>query len=173
MLIGIIGLAGSGKTLIAKHLVDHRDYTRTRFADPLKRMLRDGLGLSQEEVDGDLKMTPNPTFGGRTPRYLMQTLGTEWGRKRVTHDIWVNLWKRDVLAIKGDVVVDDVRFPNEAQAIRDLGGVLWRVDRPGLVTGNHPSESVQAQIQEDVLISNATTIAGLLRSVDHLLNGRG
>lgn len=169
MLIGIVGIAGSGKTLVAKHLVERHGYTRMRFADPLKRMLRDGLGLSDEEVDGDLKMTPNPVFSGKTPRYLMQTLGTEWGRKRVSNDIWVNIWKRDAALAGPLVVVDDVRFPNEADAIRSLGGVIWRVYRPGLVTGAHWSERAQAEITEDTLISNATTITALLASVEHLI----
>jgi hypothetical protein len=169
VLIGIVGIAGSGKTLVAKHLVEHRGYTRMRFADPLKRMLRDGLGLTDEEVDGDMKSTPNPVFAGRTPRYLMQTLGTEWGRKKVSHDIWVNIWKRDA-ALAGDrVVVDDVRFSNEADAIRALGGTIWRVYRPGIVAASHASEQAQAEITEDVLITNATTISALLSSVEHLL----
>lgn len=169
MLIGIVGIAGSGKTLIAKHLVERRDYTRMRFADPLKRMLRDGLGLTDEEVDGSQKSTPNSVFAGRTPRYLMQTLGTEWGRKKVSHDIWVNIWKRDAARAGPRVVVDDVRFPNEADAIRSLGGVIWRVYRPGVVAASHISEQAQAEITEDVLITNATTISALLGSVEHLL----
>ena len=169
MLIGVLGVAGSGKTLVAKRLVDRYGFHRMRFADPLKRMLRDGLGLSEDEVDGDLKMTPNAVFDGHTPRYLMQTLGTEWGRRRVSQDIWVNIWKRDAALVDGNIVVDDVRFPNEALAIRALGGIIWRVYRPGLSAGPHMSERAQMEIEEDRLISNATTVDALWASIDHLV----
>jgi hypothetical protein len=173
VLIGILGVAGSGKTLVSKHLVERYDYTRTRFADPLKRMLKLGLGLSDEEVDGNEKMRPLADFGGATARYMMQTLGTEWGRRTIHNDIWINLWKRSVRQATGPVVVDDVRFPNEAELIRSLGGVLWRVYRPGLNTMDHASERLQKTIEEDCLITNATTIPALFSSVDLLVSPAG
>lgn len=169
MIIGILGLAGSGKTLVAKHLVEEYEFERMRFADPIKRMLRLGLGLTDEEIDGEAKMTPNAVFGGVTPRHLMQTLGTEWGRRNIHTDIWVNVWRRDVALQTGNVVVDDVRFPNEAAAIRAMGGVLWRVYRPGLTMDSHVSERMQQNITEDHLINNATSITALLNSTDHLI----
>lgn len=173
MLIGIVGIAGSGKTLVARHLVRRHGYTRMRFADPLKRMLQEGLGLTDDEVDGDKKSTPNPVFAGKTPRYLMQTLGTEWGRKKVSPDLWVNIWKRDAGRAGPNVVVDDLRFPNEADAIRSLGGTIWRVWRPGVHAMSHASEIAQAEISEDHLISNSTSISALLSSVEHLIRKDG
>lgn len=167
--IGIVGLAGSGKTIIAKHLAEHYGYTRTRFAEPLKRMLRLGLGLSNEEVDGALKEEPMARFGGVTPRHMMQTLGTEWGRKRVYGGVWVDAWSNLALQNNGPVVVDDVRFPNEASAVRELGGTVWRVHRPGVEAMHHPSELAMMDITEDRYISNATSINALLRSVDMLM----
>ena len=170
-IIGILGYAGSGKTLVAKHLVDRYGFRRTRFADPLKRMLKLGLGLSDEEVDGDLKMAPMDRFGGCTPRHMMQTLGTEWGRKRVYPDIWVDAWVNIARETEGPLVVDDVRFPNEAEVIRELGGTLWRVYRPGVGMMIHPSETAAGEIDEDALINNATTVPALLNSVDLLVKG--
>ncbi len=169
-IIGVLGVAGSGKTLVSKHLAEQYGYERTRFAEPIKRMLR-SLGLTEAQVDGDQKMHPLPAFGGATARSMMQTLGTEWGRRAVHTDIWVNLWLRDIAAISAPIVVDDVRFPNEVAAIRSLGGALWRVYRPGLNTGEHVSERLQRAIEEDVLITNATTIPALLSSVDLLMKG--
>lgn len=168
-IVGIIGAAGSGKTLVAEHLVQHYAYTRTRFAAPLKRMLKAGLGLTDEQLDGHEKMTPIPALNGVTPRQLMQTLGTEWGRRRVDPNLWVKCWKRDALSINGDVVVDDVRFPNEAAAVKQLGGTLWRVYRPGLAQGEHVSEKLHREIKEDRLITNASTIDALIASVDTLV----
>jgi hypothetical protein len=167
-IIGVLGVAGSGKTLVSRHLVEQHGYVRTRFAEPIKAMLR-SIGLTDAQVDGDEKMQPLPAFGGATARSMMQTLGTEWGRRVVHTDIWVNLWLRDIAAISSPIVVDDVRFPNEVAAIRSLGGTMWRVYRPGLSTGDHASERMQRHIEEDELITNATTIPALFASVDYLI----
>lgn len=167
-IIGVLGVAGSGKTLVSKHLSEEFGYTRMRFAEPIKRMLK-SLGLTDEQVDGDEKMTPLAQFGGATARGMMQTLGTEWGRRLVHPEIWVNSWLREAASVTTPIVVDDVRFPNEVAAIRSLGGVLWRVYRPGLNTGDHASERMQRQIEEDVLITNATTIPALISSVEFVL----
>jgi hypothetical protein len=132
MIIGITGLAGSGKTEVAKYLHQY-GFRRTRFADPLKKMLR-ALGLSARHVDGDLKEKPCALLGGATPRWAMQTLGTEWGRRLIWGDIWIKAWERSakkILKKGGSVVADDVRFPNEVETIRSLGGIIINIERPG------------------------------------------
>lgn len=168
MVVGILGVAGSGKTLVAKHLVDRYGFQRTRFAGPLKAMLKVGFGLTDEELDGQDKLQALPQLGGTTPRHMMQTLGHDWGRRMIHADIWANAWKRDVLSRDGLIVADDLRYPNEAQAIRDVGGVIWRVYRPGLQTMDHGSEKAQTRIVEDELINNATSIPDMIKSVDYL-----
>ncbi len=168
-IIAVMGVAGSGKTVVARRL-EQRGFHRTRFAAPIKAMLKVGLGLSDEQLDGNSKASPIADYGGCSPRVLMQTLGTEWGRRMVHTDIWASAWKRHVASIDGPVVVDDLRFPNEAAAVRAVGGVIWRVYRPGLVTMDHASERSQRNIEEDLLLNNATTLADLERSVDLALS---
>lgn len=168
-IIGILGVAGSGKTLVSRHLVQEYGFTRTRFADPIKTMLKAGLGLTDEELDGEKKMQPIARLCNRTPRHFMQTLGTEWGRRLINQEIWINAWRNRILDIEGSVVIDDVRFPNEALAVRAAGGELWRVYRPGLNTQDHISERANRDITEDVFITNATSIDLLLKSVDVLM----
>jgi len=166
-IVGIVGIAGSGKTLVARHMVERHGFVRSRFAAPLKAMLMVGLGLTEAQVDGDQKTAPLAVAGGCTARHLMQMLGTEWGRRMVHSDLWVNRWRElTALSDAAEMVVDDVRFPNEAAAIRAEGGQIWRIVRPGLATMDHPSERGGRQIEEDVLIANATTIPEMLRSVD-------
>ena len=82
------------------------------FAEPIKRMLA-CIGLSHEDLHGDRKEEPNDMLEGKTPRYAMQTLGTEWGRDFISPNIWVNVVKHDILKyeIKDDIVIDDCRFP--------------------------------------------------------------
>ena len=159
-LIGITGRAGSGKTAAAKDFVA-RGYERLRFADPIKQMAR-ALGLSEAQVDGGEKEVPVAYLCGRTPRYILQTLGTEWGRDLIGRTLWVDLLKwraMDLLSRDYDVVVDDVRFENEAEAIKRLGGTVIRIVRPVLVNGmGHRSESEIGALRVDHEILNDGTL---------------
>jgi hypothetical protein len=154
-LIGLIGYAGSGKTTVSSILCTDFQFQRLRFADTLKRMLL-AFGLTPEQVDGCKKEFPCDLLNGGTPRWAMQTLGTEWGRNLIHPDIWVNVaienWrKRDI----GNYVFDDVRFENEAHAIREAGGEIWRVRRPGYAEGStHASEQIQEKIVADWGVNN-------------------
>jgi hypothetical protein len=164
MLIGLSGLAGSGKSEVAAVLMHEFGFVRVKFADPLKNMLRTmlrGAGHIDEDVErmieGDLKEVEIPELGV-TPRHLMITLGTEWGRDCVRKDLWIRLWKA-AAEMHEHVIADDVRFPNEVDAIREAGGQLWRIERPGLVRGGHVSEALIADA--DGVIHNSGTIGDL------------
>lgn len=139
LVIAFTGLAGSGKSTAAAHLVNAHGFARSRFAGPLKAMLA-AFGLSPAEIDGDRKEFPSDLLCGRTPRWAMQSLGTEWGRELIGGDVWIRAWRASLPA--SNVVVDDCRFPNEAEAVYAVGGVLIHVERPGapVVAGAHVSE---------------------------------
>ena len=145
-LIGFCGLAGSGKSWAATHLASSWGYSRVRFAGPLKDMMR-ALGLNEAEIEGDRKESPCDLLGGRTPRQAMQTLGTEWGREQIDPELWVRAWERAAAKYLDNdlpVVVDDVRYLNEAAAIWRRGGTLVRIDRAGAGSASgasHASES--------------------------------
>ena len=90
----------------------------------------------------------------------MQTLGTEWGRKMVNDTIWIDAAKAMIQQqLKtNDVVVDDCRFDNEADAIHSLGGVLIDVMRPGYgASATHASEHGVATAKLDYCILNSRT----------------
>jgi hypothetical protein len=150
-LIGFAGFAGSGKTFAAATLVSQAGFTRARFADPLKDMAK-ALGLSHDQVDGHLKETPTPILCGRTPRYALQTLGTEWGRDLIGPGLWIDAWRRRVVGqlIDGySIVVDDVRFINEIDEITRLGGKVYWVHRDGVRRGDHVSEMLSPEACHD------------------------
>jgi len=172
-LIAIVGVAGAGKSTVAEHLVHRHGFVRTRFAQPLKEMLRALLmsrGGDYDYInrctDGDLKETPIPELNGRTPRHAMQTLGTEWGRGLVHDAIWVDAWEDMARAESDPVVVDDCRFVNEAAKVKALGGQVWRVERPGFVAGPHRSEQEQLSFGVDHTFINDAGLDQLYRNVD-------
>ena len=74
--IGFVGKMKSGKTTGAKHLVYTKQYTRLRVADGLKKMLKDGLGINEEYIDGDLKNVPCEQLCGQTVRHAMITFSS-------------------------------------------------------------------------------------------------
>lgn len=171
-IIGIVGVAGSGKTLVWRHLVEQYGFQKVSFSAPAKRMLVHGLGLPAEQIDGDDKERPDPLLCGRTGRQLTRSIISDWGRRHVGRAIWCNIWRRDasqIVGLDGNVLADDVRYPDEADVIRELGGQIWRVYRPGLNSAGQATENAQKGIEEDHLLANATTIPDLLVSVDALV----
>lgn len=142
--LALCGKAGSGKSTAASILVEEYGYTLVKFAAPLKNMLR-AIGMTNEQIEGGLKEIPSPLLLGKTPRYAMQTLGTEWGRQIIGDDFWCNAWRhtaQQVIAAGGKVIVDDCRFENELRSVRQLCGSVVVIERPGLASiGNHQSEN--------------------------------
>ena len=160
VVIGLAGPKGSGKSTIAgalaKGAAPHA--RRLRFADGLKRMLL-ALGLTAEQIDGPDKDKPCDLLGGCTPRHAMQTLGTEWGRDMIASNLWVNACMQQIVASNALVhVIDDVRFANEAEAIRKRGGVVIEVVRLGHVYNpEHTSEIGLPEHLVDYSITNDGT----------------
>jgi hypothetical protein len=162
-IIGLCGPIGAGKSAVASMLMV-RGFKRVRFAGPLKDMMK-ALGLSAEEIDGSLKEKPCELLGGRTPRHAMQTIGTEWGRDLIHPGLWVSAWKRRIPAGE-HIVADDVRFQNEADTIRGLGGVIIGLKRPGVQATAHVSES---GVQPDLTLENSGSLDDLEREVSQLM----
>lgn len=168
VIIGLCGAPGSGKSTAAEYLHERYGLMRLRFADPLKNMLRAyyrTLGLSERaierRIEGDMKTTEDPSLGGVSPRYAMQTLGTEWGRNLVGDALWTAAWAMRVGRASLDgapgVVCEDLRFPNEAAELRALGCLLVRVVRPGQanVAGGIVGHSSEGQsLSPDITVSN-------------------
>lgn len=167
--VGLMGYGGSGKSEVAKALAG-MGFTRTHIKDPLRRMaatlLREA-GFSEEMVDryldGDLKRQVIPELR-RSGTEIQQELGTAFGRDFCYPDLWLDLWRRRVAFFLTDpyarVVQESVRFPNEAEAIRALGGLVVRVERPGVgPVSDHVSELPPAE--PDFVIRNNGTLADL------------
>lgn len=130
--IGLTGLPGAGKDSVAAALVQSHDFARMAFAGPIKDGLVAMLGLNRQDFEDPAVKEQPIAWIGRSPRQLMQTLGTEWGRDMVHADLWIRHAQRrlnNYRRISASVVVTDVRYPNEADWLRANGGELWHVLR--------------------------------------------
>jgi hypothetical protein len=175
MIIGLAGHAGSGKSTAADFLCAV-GFERRKFALPLKSMVMALLvtqGCDDDTIhrmiEGDLKEVPSVVFGGKSPRYVMQTLGTDWGRALLSESIWADAAMRSIK--NDDVVFDDVRFWNEAEAIRSRGGIVIMIRRPveGRVdVGSHISESFEFEV--DATIENNGSKYDLARKITEVVN---
>jgi len=139
MIIGICGLIGSGKGTVGDILVE-QGFTKVSFADKLKDGVATIFGWNREMLEGDTdesrqwREQPDDFWSqetGRniTPRIVLQEFGTECMRDGFDDSIWVSLLKKQMLDNPGDYVIPDVRFRNEQDMIRELGGEIWRVQR--------------------------------------------
>ena len=175
----------SGKTTVADAIFSTGGYTVLSFAAPLKRMLV--AFLDDMGVDGPSRYLFNPKFKeeiipevGVPARYLMQTLGTEWGRKNISYDIWLrSMEQRIQRALDGgfSVVVDDMRFRNEYDLLANMGAYMVKVARPGVkYSTTHISEGGLSNMPWDFAIFNDDTLEVLesraLQIID-IINERG
>jgi hypothetical protein len=169
IVVAFIGPAGSGKSEAAKYIDRAFGFERTRFANPLKNMLKLGLGLTHEQVDGDQKEVPTDKLCGRTPRHAMKTLGTEWGRDQIHPDLWAEAWYNTLPNVPR-VSVDDMRFPNEHKLVKKrMRGTVIRIQRAGYEYDPcHPSEA--HQLEPDYIVYNPPELSVFFDRLEHLLS---
>lgn len=191
MIIGISGKAQSGKDTVSKmiaytiwyynysqrlepfgidHYKDHTyaiwgtDWIHTSFANKLKQCLNIILSTSSISLfeDNEFKKS-NIDWLGMTVRELLQKFGTAI-RNEVCDDFWVKTCLKDYE--KGDNwLISDTRFKSEAKGIKDLEGIIVRVNREGAGAGNHISEVDLDDYQFDYVIDNNGSMEDLLLKV--------
>jgi hypothetical protein len=174
-LIGISGYARSGKDTIANHLVEKYGYHKVSFANPMKvameklnptiRIVTTGQSLELKDAvdfygwEELKKLSPDI-------RPLLQRFGTEVGREMFGENFWVEQ-ALDSIPDGATAVIADVRFPNEAGAIRDLGGKVIRVERTGTAPANaHASETALDTYSFDDVLSNDGDVEDILLKID-------
>ena len=140
-IIGICGLAGSGKDTIGDALVNNLpNWEKVSFASHLKDVTALLFGFDRKMLAGEtpedraIREQPDKFWSEKmgkdfTPRYALQYLGTNLLRNQLHQNIWVDCLERKILESDKNVVITDVRFPNEINMIRNIGGEIWRVER--------------------------------------------
>jgi hypothetical protein len=196
MIIGICGLIGSGKGTVGDILVE-QGFTKVSFADKLKDGVATIFGWNRAMLEGDTDESrqwreqpddfwTQETGRNITPRIVLQEFGTECMRDGFDDSIWVSLLKKQMLDSPGDYVIPDVRFRNEQDMIRELGGEIWRVQRGDVpewygcamldnTTGSNLMESYDVHVSEykwidmnnkfNATIYNNSTLEQLKQSV--------
>ena len=165
--MGVAGYKGSGKTTAADFLVNRHGFRRVPLAQILKDMLR-VFGLTEAQVRGaDKEVADHVLLNGKTARWAMQTLGTEWGRVCIDDNVWVQAWwmkANRLLAAGYDVVCDDVRFLNEFEFMMPLAADMVMVKRAGCGPGEHASEQLAFTMPS--VINNNASMKALRNAVD-------
>ena len=197
MIVGLVGLIGSGKGTVGDMLIE-QGFVQASFATPLKDAAASVFNWDREMLEG---ITPEsrawrevtdtwweerlniPNF---SPRLALQLLGTEVFRNHFHQDTWILSMEARLRDAKHDVVITDARFPNEINMIRRQGGVVVRVKRGddpewfGLAETNpdsmpqvypevHASEYSWCSITPNYLITNDGTLEELKQTVTDLL----
>jgi len=176
-LIGIGGYARSGKDTVGNYLKANHDFRSVFFAEPLKEGARVMFGLTDEQLYGNDKEKMIDWLG-RTPRYILQTLGTDWGRNQINDQVWLLVASRKIETLRElgySVCVTDLRFDNEADLIREAGGTIWHVNRDNRIqvaagAEKHASEAGLTFKPGDFRIDNNGSLDDLYAQVEDALS---
>jgi len=186
MLIGLVGLIGSGKDTVAEQLVKQHNFKRDSFAKSLKDATANIFGWDRALLEGHSKESRewreqpdrfwSEKFGKEvTPRWILQYFGTEVCRENMLDSIWVDSL---VARYRGEnTVISDTRFVNEINTIRKQGGKIVLVKRGEIpsreemqTSGAHQSEWDWIGCKFDYEINNNGTLQELYTSVDDMLS---
>ena len=160
-LIGVTGAALSGKSTAAQYFVEEHRFVELAFAAPIKAAIQAMLDVTDIQLRECKEDVVAPL--DRSLRYLLQTLGTEWGRELVDEQIWIKLlaqdydfWRGNKASLKPEgIIISDVRFENEAKWVRGHGGIVLHLHRKDSDTVEaHSTEDGVARKGQDYIIHN-------------------
>lgn len=207
MIIGICGFIGTGKDTIADYLVNFHEFRRDSFASTLKDAVAAVFGWDRTLLEGRTKEARewreqvDPWWAERmgmptlTPRWVLQYWGTEVCRQNFHDDIWIASLENKLRKTQDNIVISDVRFPNEVKAIKNAGGIVVRVvrgeepvwfdtarlacqgDKIALEAMTsfhkiHASEWAWADTDFDMIVDNNNTINELFKQTENLIKNQ-
>jgi hypothetical protein len=204
MIIGFVGFIGSGKDTAADYLVNFHGFRRDSFANTLKDAVAAVFGWDRTLLEGRTaearawREQVDPWWAERlnmpnlTPRWVLQYWGTEVCRQGFHDDIWIASLENKMRKTGDNIVISDVRFPNEIKAIHNAGGIVVRVKRgedpewyeyakmsnSGDMTAQielnrfkiHASETAWVGQPIDVIVDNNSTIDELFSQIKNLVS---
>lgn len=177
--IGICGKKFNGKDTIADYLVENYGYTKISLGDALKRGLKEIFGFTNEQLWGNKKEEID-TYWKVTPREIMQYIGTDCLRIKIGTDfphignnLWIMALEKNIASLieQGitNIVIPDLRFPNEEKIVKKFNGIIIRVVRPSIkMNDDHISENSFEEITCDYTLEN-NTLEQLHTDIDDLI----
>lgn len=169
MIIGLVGFIGSGKGTVRDILVREHGYHGFAFADALKDAVATIFTWPRGLLEGDsnasraFRERVDPWWSHKlgyevTPRLILQKMGTEACRHGIADNIWIAALEKRIHGYD-DVVISDVRFPNEIDFVRSAGGIIVQVNRGNVPTKEelskmHISETAWNYVVPDYIIDN-------------------
>jgi hypothetical protein len=187
MIIGFVGFIGSGKDTAADYLVNFHGFRRDSFANTLKDAVAAVFGWDRTLLEGrtsearEWREQVDPWWSERlnmphlTPRWVLQYWGTEVCRQGFHDDIWIASVENKMRKTTDNIVISDVRFPNEIKAIHSAGGIVVRVQRGPLphwydvaIQANKGSENAQNFLKNEKIHTSETAWVGC--KIDHVVH---
>jgi hypothetical protein len=179
-----MGIKGSGKSTGSNYLISNYQYQEVAFADPLKKACQALFLFSDEQLYGtqEQKEAADPRWFNCSPRTIMQFIGTDLLRNNLGkimpglgNDVFIHhfkLWceQESKLHPNIHIVVSDVRFRNEFECIKKMGGTIIKINRNNVTNDTHASEIEQNEIPYDYIINNTGTITDYYDAIDKILN---
>lgn len=180
MIIGLVGYIGAGKGTVRDILVRENGYHGFAFADALKDAVATIFTWPRGLLEGDsnasraFRERVDPWWSHKlgyevTPRLILQKFGTEACRNGIADNIWIAALEKRMQGYQ-DVVISDVRFPNEIDFVRSVGGVIIRVRRGEDPTDEelskmHISETAWKGLPVNYTLVNDSTLDNLKDNV--------
>jgi hypothetical protein len=180
-LVGIVGKKGVGKDTVALWFNKHHDAKLYSFAAPIKKFASEYMGLTYKQLHTLEGKEGYDPYWGTTPRRILQHIGSSMRSLPIEPkgSFWIKYLMRELDAIRDReekedvpvadrtlVVVSDVRYPNEASAIRERGGILIKVIRDtGLPEDLDSSEQQSDKIPCNITLNNDKSISDLYQEL--------
>lgn len=179
LLIGLSGKAGSGKSTVGDYLAGAHGYAQFAFAGALKEVVQTAFHFTDEQM-AFKKEAVDPRCG-KSPRWCLQHFGSAF------QEVWPKVWIYnlcfeilDFQAALGQhhIVVTDVRFRDEAEALKKMGAVLVRIERDKDHSLEACATGIEGHISEmdldgwegwDYRIANDGSMADLAADVENML----
>lgn len=168
--VGVCGIIGTGKDTVARFFREEKKYTVMSLADPMKVVIQDLF-----EISSDILWGPSQKRTGEVRR-MLQLFGTDFARS-FDADVWVkkllhrtsswmytgmdtyHLQEPDEAGTRRNIIVPDVRFPNEAEALVKVHNAkIIKLERTMLPNADdearqHLSETAQDDIPDSMITS--------------------
>ncbi len=182
-LIGITGYKRSGKDTAGEYFIE-LGYIKYAFAGPLKKACQEIFMFTDEQTEGNDKEKLDNRWN-ISARKVFQRFGTEIFRENladfypemenIKENFWAyrfKIWYENQLKINKDIkiVVTDVRFDNEANIIKELGGIIIKVERKNKKNlDQHKSETSIEKIKCDYLVKNDSNIENYYKKLSKIV----